>query len=402
MEETDISKLKITTQGAPKPKGKGRLWWAVATVTALFALTFILRLILGGIEVKVRPVSLSYPSQGLTLFNASGYVVAARKAAAASKATGRLVELRVEEGARVKKNDVIARLENDDVAAAKEQAAAMLNVSKKRLEQAQAELDDARVNLSRSRELLSGGYTSQSAFDSAEARHKKALAAAEAAEAEVQASQASLKSANAALENTIIRAPFDAVVLTKNADIGDIITPLGAAANAKAAVVTIADMGSLEVEADVSESSIFRVAINQPCEITLDAMPQARFKGQVHMIVPTASRSTASVLVRVRFVDKDPRILPEMSAKVAFMSRQLTSAEQSPFLTVPFSAVVQKDGAAFVFIEGNGRVAQTQVATGRKTGSDVEITAGLQQGERVVINPPKGLPSGAKVKVTEE
>lgn len=402
MEKNDISRLRIERQGAPGPKDRGRLWWVVAAAFTLSTLIFILHLIMGGIEVKVRPVSLSYPSQAIALLNASGYVVASRKAAVASKATGRLVELRVEEGTRVKKNDIIARLEDDDVAAAREQAAAMLNVSKKRLEQAKAELDDAGVNLGRSRELISGGYTSQSEFDSAEARYKKATAAAEAADAEVLASQASLKSANASFENTVIRAPFDAVVLTKNADIGDIITPLGAAANAKAAVVTIADMSSLEVETDVSESSISKVAINQPCEITLDAMPDTRFKGQVHMIVPTANRSTASVLVKVRFIGKDPRILPEMSAKIIFLSRQLTPAEDIPFLTVPSSSVVEENGASFVFIEGNGRVTRRQVTTGRKTQGEVEVAAGLRQGERVVINPPKGLPSGARVQVTEE
>ncbi len=132
-----------------------------------------------------------------------------------------------------------------------------------------------------------------------------------------------------AVEYTLIRAPFDAVVLTKNADVGDIVTPFGAAANAKAAVVTIADMGSLQVEVDVSESNIEKVKKGQPCEIQLDALPEARFRGAVHMIVPTADRSKATVLVKVRFLDKDPRILPEMSAKVAFLERPVAAEKRS-------------------------------------------------------------------------
>ena len=146
----------------------------------------------------------------------------------------------------------------------------------------------------------------------------------------MKASNAALEGANVAIEYTLIRAPFDAIVLTKNADIGDIVTPIGAAANAKAAVVTIADMNSLEVEADVSESNLSQIRVGQPCEIQLDALPQARFRGAVHMIVPTADRSKATVMVKVRFVDKDPRILPEMSAKVAFLSRPVKQKTRNP------------------------------------------------------------------------
>ena len=140
----------------------------------------------------------------------------------------------------------------------------------------------------------------------------------------------------------MIRAPFDAIVLTKNADIGDIVTPIGAAANAKAAVVTIADMNSLEVEADVSESNLSQIRVGQPCEIQLDALPHARFRGAVHMIVPTADRSKATVMVKVRFIDKDPRILPEMSAKVAFLSRPVTAEDQKPRTALNQAALVNR------------------------------------------------------------
>ncbi len=158
----------------------------------------------------------------------------------------------------------------------------------------------------------------------------------------LNANKAALNSAEVSIEYTLIRAPFDAVVLTKNADIGDIITPLGAAANAKAAVVTIADMSSLQVEADVSESNLKYVKLGQPCEIQLDAFQELRFRGEVHMIVPTADRSKASVMIKVKFLDKDSRILPEMSARVAFLERTVTVEEQKPRTAINPAAIIIK------------------------------------------------------------
>jgi RND family efflux transporter MFP subunit len=219
----------------------------------------------------------------------------------------------------VKEGQIIARLENDDATAARDQAAANLNVAGSTLDQAKAELQDAALSFERDKDLVEKGYIARAEFDSAEARYKKAAAGVAAAEAALKASKAALQGAEVALAYTFIRAPFNAVVLTKNADVGDIVTPLGAAANAKAAVVTIADMDSLRVEADVSESNLELVTVGQPCEILLDALPTSRFRGAVHTAVPTADRSKATVMVKVGFLDRDERILPEMSAKVAFL-----------------------------------------------------------------------------------
>ena len=158
---------------------------------------------------------------------------------------------------------------------------------------------------------------------------------------------------------TFIRAPFDAVVLTKNADVGDIVAPLGAAATARAAVVTIADMDSLLVEADVSESNLQKVKIGRPCEIQLDALPENRFRGTVHMIVPTADRSKASVMVKVKFLDKDDRILPEMSAKVAFLERSVTLEEQKPKTALNSNAIMMHNNTRSVFLVNENRVHKT-------------------------------------------
>lgn len=404
MEEKDLSRLKIE-KPAPGTRFRRRrryLWWIISGVIVLLIALGFGGLLSPAVEVRGVSVSLTYPSQTLTLLNASGYVVAQRKASVASKTTGRLVWIGVEEGSAVKKGQIIARLENDDVTAAREEAEANFRASEKNLDQAKAELKDAQANFKRNKELLAEGIVSKSEFDTAEARYKKASAGVEAARAAVNAGKAALKAADVALEYTLIRAPFDAVVLTKNADIGDIITPLGAAANAKAAVVTIADMDSLQVEVDVSESNIGKVGMNRPSEVRLDALPEARFPGSVHMIVPTADRSKASVLVKVRFKERDTRILPEMSAKVAFLSRELGSGENAPRTTVDPSAVVTRDSAQTVFVINGNIVSETPVKLGEKMGDAVEVIEGVKAGDRVVADPPKRLKDGSKVTVMEE
>lgn len=399
----DISRLKIKKPAARKGYGRpGRkyLWWAAIAIL----LAVLLILASGALKtpkVRVGEVSLTYPSQGLSVLNASGYVEAERKAALASKITGRLAWLGVEEGSRVKKGQVVARLENADLAASLDSARAALKAARDGLDAAKAEADDAGVDFRRKEELLTGGFISRRDFDAAEARHRKAQAAFGSAMAQVKSAEAELRGAEASLGYADIRAPFGGVVLTKNADIGDIVTPLGAAAGTKAAVVTIADMDTLQVEADVSESNVSRISTGMPCEIQLDALPGKRFNGQVHMIVPTADRAKASVLVKVRFIEKDPLILPEMSAKVAFLSRPLGPGEDKPRMTVPSSAVTGENGRKSVFIVDNGRARKAQVTVGGAIGETVEV-AGLAPGTRIVIDPPDGLSDGSRIEPLEE
>jgi RND family efflux transporter MFP subunit len=218
----------------------------------------------------------------------------------------------------------------------------------------------------------------------------------------VNAGSAALQGANVALEYTFIRAPFDAVVLTKNADIGDIVTPLGAAANAKAAVVTIADLNSLQVEADVSETNLGLVKVGQPCEILLDALPDSRFRGVVHTIVPTADRTKATIMVKVRFLDKDPRILPEMRAKVSFLSRPVRPEEQKPRTAVNRSALMSHGSSDTVFVIRGDRVVETPVKTGQELGEMIEILDGVKAGERVVVKPTGRLKNGSRIKIPEK
>jgi RND family efflux transporter MFP subunit len=335
------------------------------------------------------------------VLNASGYIVAQRKAAVASKVTGRLVEMLVEEGQKVKQGEVIARMENADVSAFRNQAAANVNTAKATLEQVKADRDNALKEYERSKELLAAGFVSRSDYEAVETRYRRALEGAKAAESAVQAGAAALQNADAGIDYTLIRAPFDAIVLTKNADVGDIVTPIGAAANAKAAVVTIADMNSLQVEVDVSETSITAIRVGQPCDIQLDALPNQRFRGEVYTIVPTVDRSKATVLVKVRFLDKDPRMLPDMSAKVSFLSRRLQPAEMKPRLAANQSALIDKGNGTVVYLLDGNRIKETPVRVGPKLGEMTEILSGLKEGDRVAIKPSKGLKDGSRIKVAE-
>jgi RND family efflux transporter MFP subunit len=401
----DLTKLKIDkTAEIYQPRKRRKLIYITSAliVILLAGIFYVKGIFAPNVQVEAVNVMQIYPSQTFTLLNASGYVVAQRKAAVASKVTGRLISLSVEEGSRVKAGRVIARLENDDVAAAQDQAEANLNASIQNLEQAKAELTDSTISFNRNKDLLSKGFISKSEYDVSEARYKKAIAAVAAAEASIKANNAALQGAKVAVEYTLIRAPFDAVVLTKSADIGDIVSPLSAAANAKAAVVTIADMGSLQVEVDVSESNLQQVKIGQPCEIQLDALPDSRFRGAVHMIVPTADRTKASVLVKVRFIDKDNRVLPEMSAKVAFLSREVKNEEQKPRTALNPAAVRDRNGKKTVFLIRDNRVAETPVTLGENIGDMAEILSGVKAGDKIVLKPLEKMRDSLRIKVAEK
>jgi RND family efflux transporter MFP subunit len=404
MADRDLSGLRIE-RPAGKPRRKWRRRYGVAFLLLLLlgviAYLYRLGLLTPAIEVRVATVQDLYPSQTLTLLNASGYVVAQRKASVASKTTGRLVFLGVEEGSRVKRGELIARLENEDVLAALEKAKAQAEASRHNLDDSRAELKDAALSYERRKQLLGGKIISQSDYDASEARFSRAKAAVGGREAALRVSLAAVKEAEIQLEYTNIRAPFDAVVLTKNADIGDIVTPIGAAANAKAAVVNIADMESLQAEVDVSESNIDQVKVGQPCEIRLDALPDVRFRGRVHMIVPTADRSKASILVKVAFLDRDPRILPEMSAKAAFLSREVLKEEQKPVKAIPSSALRTEAGATAVFVVQADRVRRVSVEVGRSLGDMTEVIRGLRVGEKVIVDPLDRIREGSRVSVPE-
>jgi len=340
-----------------------------------------------GIKVKLVTASLVSQSQTNAILTASGYVVAQRKAAIASKATGILVSLGVVEGDPVITGQIIGRIEDDDVKAQLEQTKATLGLY-------EADLIAAEDNYRREKELFGSGTNSKRELLAAESIYKKTLAS-------IKLSKAQIKSAEIALEYTLIRAPFNGTVLTKNADVGEIVSPLGASATSRAAVVTIADMTSLQVEADVSESNIERITLNQDCEITLDAYSDKRYAGSVEKIVPTADRSKATVMVKVAFKNYDKRVLPEMSAKVLFLSGKVSeeSLNEKPLLVIPKTAVVTRDSKLVVYKVVDNSANEVEVTIGKDLGSDVEVTSGINVGEEVIKEVNNEIQNGTKVTV---
>ena len=383
----DLSSLKIDRSNN-NPKSNSKLvYYIIALVIVLIGGYFLIGSFSGSsVEVKLTTVVKQSPAKSNAILTASGYVVAQRKAAIASKGTGRLVYLGVVEGDQVKKDQVIGRLEDNDIRAQLEQAKANLKLQ-------QADLNDAKNTFSRVKELFEKGLSSQQEFDQAEANYNRILASIEVAKAGVQA-------AEVALENTLIRAPFDGTVLTKNAEVGEIVAPFGGSTTSKTAVVTIADMKSLLVETDVSELNIEKIKEGRECEITLDAYPGKSYQGYVFKIVPTADRSKATVLVKVGFKNYDSRVLPEMSAKVSFLSEKNDSEEnQLPVLTIPLSAVEEINGKQIVYIVKNDKAVQSEITTGRLLGNYVEVISGLNEGDEIVDNLNEKIKDGIQVKV---
>jgi RND family efflux transporter MFP subunit len=389
----DLSALRIdrSIHDDPPPSRTGTIVRIVIGVVILGAVVagvlYFPKLMEAPPEVQLATASFSSPSQANAVLTASGYVVAQRKAAVASKGTGRLVFLGVVEGDQVKQDQIIARLEDADVLASLEQARANLTIN-------ESDFKDAQQWLSRQKTLQDKGLGSQADYDAAEARIKRVNAS-------IVAAKAGVKAAEVSVENTRIRAPFDGTVLLKQADVGEIVAPFGAASNSRGAVVTMADMSSLQVEADVSESNIERITANLPCEITLDAYPDQRYQGFVNKIVPTADRAKATVQVKVKFKSYDNRVLPEMSAKVVFLSKEPDKSTENAksIITVPASAVVTRSGQQVVFVVKEGKVKQTSVTVGKNFSGMVEILEGVSAGERVVTKVDERIKDGMKVTV---
>jgi RND family efflux transporter MFP subunit len=391
--DADLASLRIDRsfqRGNPPRKSRTKRKILIGLLVALLLATAIIlfkQLFNPAIEVQLATAALTSPSQTQSVLTASGYVVARRKAAVASKGTGRLVLLNVEEGDQVKKGQLIAQLEDADVVAAREGARQSLLL-------AEADLYDAKTSYERMRILLKQGAIAQAEYDVAEARLKRVVAS-------IDVARFALKEAEVAVENTRIIAPFDGTVLKKNADVGEIVAPLAGAASSKAAVVTIADMSSLEVDADVSEANITRVAPEQHCEITLDAYPQQRYPGYVTKIVPTADRSKATVLVKIKFKEYDQRVLPEMSAKISFLAigYKAQSADHKLLLTVPEAAVATRAGRAVIYQIRDDRAVEVPVSIGQKVGGLVEINSGIKEGDKIIAKVDDRIEAAAKVAV---
>ncbi len=334
-----------------------------------------------------------------TLLNASGYVTARRAATASSKVTGKVVEVLIEEGMKVEKDQVLARLDATNVEAGLRLAQAQMESTRTALDETKPNLDFAQRELKRFTELAARRVVSDSDLRRAEmdARTLEARLARQTAELAVRESE--IGQWKQQLDDTIIRASFEGVVTSKNAQPGEMISPMSVGGFTRTGICTIVDMGSLEIEVDVNESYINRVQSGQAVEATLDAYAGWRIPAKVIAIIPTADRQKATVRVRVGFDQLDPRILPEMGIKIAFQSAAGESAAPSApaGFVVPKSAVQEAGGRDVVWVVRDGKVERRAVTAKQTTGNEIVVTAGLNDGERLVINAPRGLADGSRV-----
>lgn len=402
MTQPDIARLKIQRSAkVPNRRGSSPGLWRYGLVLGAILAGFLLYRAWSGrvMDVRVGNVVSLFPSQIYTRLTATGYVVPQTKADVASKATGRLERLEVAEGDRVKKGDILARIENQDVMASLTRAEADILAAKTTLDGRLADLKEADLALARAEVLVSKHFLSNAALEVEQARRDRAKAAVANAQALIHSATASRDGLRINLEYTLIRAPFDGVILSKHADVGDMLAPFASAGLSKASVVSMADLNTLEVEADVSESNLLKVSMGQACEVQLDALPDERFACQVGSIVPTLDKSKATVLVKTRFMQKDSRFLPDMSARVAFLAQALAKGQETARLAVPTKAIQTLAGEHRIFRLVGETISPIIVQPGEQLGEYTAVDPVVTVGEALVLDPPPNLAAGAAVRV---
>ena len=333
---------------------------------------------------------------GSTLLNASGYVTARREATVSSKVTGKVIEVLVEEGMKVEQGQVLARIDSSNVEKSLRLAEAQLESARKGLNETKANLAQVEREFQRISKLAANKVSSESELDRAEAEAKSLRARLDKQQADVTVAESEVALWRQQLDDTIIRAPFPGIVTSKNAQPGEMISPMSAGGFTRTGICTMVDMASLEIEVDVNESYINRVKATQPVEATLDSYPEWHIPAKVIAIIPTADRQKATVKVRVGFEKLDPRILPQMSVKVAFRGEAETKVTARN-VTIPRSAIRQRDGRDVVWVMKEGRVERRAITTAGINGDEASVAAGLNAGERVVTEGGDNLNEGARV-----
>ncbi len=414
----DLSALKIERE--PLNTGGGR--WG----TWLFLL-----IVIGGagagawywlnrerpVEVEVVEVTERAAGTQATVLNASGYVTARRRATVSSKVTGKVIEVNVEEGMAVREGQVLARLDDSTLQATLRLYRAQLEAAKQQIPESEVRLAQARVMLRRQEELRKEGLTTPNDIDNARAEVDSLVARIASAQQQVKVAESQIAMQQTAIEDTVIRAPFSGVAISKDAQAGEMVSPVSAGGGfTRTGISTIVDMRSLEIEVDVNESYINRVRSGQPVTAVLDAYPDWQIPAQVITMVPTADRQKATVLVRIGFDPStssgspraesrgeqlDPRILPDMGVKVTFLREaEATDTPVAQSVTlVPQAAVRTEDGASFVFLVRQNAVERRAIKTGGTDGDRLEVVAGLKGGDQVVVSPPPELVDGMLITI---
>ena len=367
--------------------GAGAWWWATRERP---------------LEVETAVVTARAAGTQAAVLNASGYVTARRRATVSSKITGKVVEVNVEEGMAVKQGQVLARLDDVTLRASLALSQAQADAARGALRETDVRLAEARVILGRRQQLAKEGLITEAEFDAAEAEVASLEARLAAAREQISVAESQIALERTNLDNTIIRAPFSGVAISKDAQPGEMVSPVSAGGGfTRTGISTIVDMASLEIDVDVNESYINRVRPGQPVTAVLNAYPEWSIPGHVITTVPAADRQKATVLVRIGFDQLDPRILPDMGVKVTFLREASDAGGDAPrsVALVPKGAVRTEGEQAYVFVVQGALVDRRAVKLGGTDGDRLEVLAGVQSGERVVVSPPAELTSGAQITI---
>ncbi len=393
----ELASLRLEREPASGGRGKTVVLMVVlALIAAVAVATWRFRSDLTALEVETVHAAIVTPQQAdeQPVLSASGYVVARRKAVVSAKIQGRLSTLKVEEGSRVREGEVIARLESADYEASVERARAAV-------QRAEADLAETRRQLRIAERLAEEKVASQDAADAARSRVR-------IAEAALAQAHGDLNFAQAQLQNTFIQAPFTGTVVKKMAEVGESVAPIPPGVNistSSGAIVALADLDTLEVEADVAEANVARLSTNQPAEVTVEAIPDRSYKAVLRQIIPTADRTKATVQVKVTILDRDRNLKPEMSAKVNFLAarakpeKNAKASQTRPAISVPTDAIATRGGRSVVFEVREGKAVQHEIKTSGEWKGRSVVTQGLGGSELLVAHPPDRLKDGDAVKV---
>jgi RND family efflux transporter MFP subunit len=354
------------------------------------------------LDVEVGAVTVRAAGSQAAVLNAAGYVTARRRATVSSKVTGKVVEVNVEEGMAVREGQVLARLDDSTMRAALALAEAQAEAARRAVRENEVRLEEARINLDRLSKLATIGVSTVAELDAARANYDSTAARIEALRQQTAVAERQVELQRTALDDTIIRAPFSGVAISKDAQPGEMVSPISAGGGfTRTGICTIVDMRSLEIEVDVNESYINRVREDQDVAAVLDAYPDWQIPARVITTVPTADRQKATVLVRIGFKDLDPRILPDMGVKVTFLrpADEGDAASDRPMTLVPRAAVRTEGASAYVFVVRGDVVERRAIQMGGADGDRLEVRAGLQNGDRVVISPPDTLRDGMQIAI---
>ena len=401
----DLASLKI--DASARAGGGRRLWPLVVLLLAVVGVAgWFWSTRLQAIAVKVAPVETrsSSASGPGTVLNASGYVTARRRATVSSKVTGKVLQVFVEEGQNVHEGQILARLDDAQTRAELAFAEAQLAAARKSAAQDAARLHEAELNLERRQRLMKEQVVGKAEVDTAQADVDSLKARIEYAQEQINVADTQVRLRRRDLDDMIVRAPFSGVAISKDAQAGEMVSPVSAGGGfTRTGIGTIVDMSSLEIEVDVNESFINRVRREQKVQAVLDAYPDWNIPAHVITTVPAADRQKATVRVRIGFDKLDPRILPDMGVKVSFLGDEEPASAAAPVarVSVAKTAIRTMDGKTVVFVARDDRVERRAVRAGRENGNDVDVLSGLSAGEKVVIDPPATLKDGDRITIKQ-